>query len=233
MGEKVSQMTFAEKVINFNSDLSFTGTLPDGIRVMNPFAESGEVLEVSSAFYRKFYNDHAPRKLILGINPGRLGAGATGIPFTDTKRLEEKCGLRIDAYLHEPSSVFVYEVIDAFGGVEAFYRSIYINSVCPLGFVRAGKNGKETNYNYYDSPDLADAVKPFILQSLKRQCTFGVDTARIFCLGTGKNYHFLSQLNREHRLFGEIVPLEHPRFVMQYRAKQKDAFVQKYVEALK
>ena len=226
-------MTFAEKVINFNRNLNFTGPLPDGIRVMNPFAESEQVREVSSAFYRKFYNDNELRKLVLGINPGRLGAGATGIPFTDTKRLEEKCGLRIDADLHEPSSVFVYEVIEACGGVEAFYRKVYINSVCPLGFVRPGKNGKEVNYNYYDSPALTAAVLPFILQSLRRQSAFGVDTERVYCLGTGKNFRFLQQLNEEHRLFGEIIPLEHPRFVMQYRAKQKEAYVRKYVEALR
>ncbi len=226
-------MTFAEKVIAFNRNLRFENSLPDGIRVMNPFAESAEVMEVSSAFYRKFYNDNETRTLVLGINPGRLGAGATGIPFTDTKRLEEKCGLKIHARLHEPSSVFVYEVIDAFGGVEAFYRKVYINSVCPLGFVKPGKNGKEINYNYYDSPALtAAAVKPFILQSLRQQLALGVDAGTVFCLGTGKNYQFIQQLNAEYGLFGSIVPLEHPRFVMQYKAKEKAHFVQKYVTAL-
>ncbi len=225
-------MTFAEKVIAFNRSLRFDDPLPEGIRVMNPFAESREVMEVSSAFYRKFYNDNEVRRLVLGINPGRLGAGATGIPFTDTKRLEEKCGLKIAANLYEPSSVFVYEVIAACGGVEAFYRRVYIHSVCPLGFVKPGKNGREVNYNYYDSPALTTAVKPFILHTLQQQLRFGVDTRRVFCLGTGKNYHFVQQLNAEHRLFGEIVPLEHPRFVMQYRAKDLEAYVRKYVEAL-
>jgi hypothetical protein len=88
----------------------------------------------------------------LGINPGRFGAGVTGIPFTDTKRLEEKCWLTIEGLTtYEPSSVFVYDVIEAYGGVEKFYSDYYISSVCPLGFVKFNEKGKEINYNYYDS----------------------------------------------------------------------------------
>ncbi len=58
---------------------------------MNPFKENPDALAISSAFYKKYYDDHRMRRLILGINPGRFGAGVTGIPFTDTKRLTEKC----------------------------------------------------------------------------------------------------------------------------------------------
>ncbi len=225
-------MTFADQVIAFNQQLQFDGPLPDDIRIMNPFRENPGVLDISSAFYRKFYNDQQPRKLILGINPGRFGAGATGIPFTDSKRLEEHCGLSIDNRLHELSSVFVYEVVDACGGAKAFYEQIYINSVCPLGFVKPGKKGHEINYNYYDSAALTKAVLPFILASLQQQLAFGIDTTKVFCLGTGKNYQFLQQLNAKHHLFEQLVPLEHPRYVMQYKLKQKDDYIQKYVEAL-
>jgi len=49
---------------------------------MNPFRENPEALIVSGKFYKKYYNDNNPRFLILGINPGRFGAGVTGIPFT-------------------------------------------------------------------------------------------------------------------------------------------------------
>ncbi len=169
---------------------------------------------------------------MLGINPGRLGAGATGIPFTDTKRLAEKCGLHISVQLHEPSSVFVYEVIDAMGGAEVFYRHTYIHSVCPLGFVKQGKNGREVNFNYYDSPALEVAVRPFILQNLQQQIQFDVYTDRVFCLGMGKNFQFLQKINAEYRLFGDIVPLEHPRFIMQYKARYRSEYVAKYVQAL-
>ena len=105
-------MTFAEKVINFNTALDLPLSLPGNIRVMNPFRENKDALEISSKFYQKYYNDLNQRRLILGINPGRLGAGVTGVPFTDTKRMEEKCGIKFNGITtHETSSVFVYDMI--------------------------------------------------------------------------------------------------------------------------
>src|SRR3569833_2031670 len=102
---------------------------------MNPFRENEHALELSTGFYKKFYNDNRQRHLILGINPGRHGAGYTGVPFTDTKRLQSDCGIKYDGKeTHEPSSVFVYEMIDAFGGPKEFYSKFYIHSICPLGF---------------------------------------------------------------------------------------------------
>ena len=226
--------TFAERVIAFNSSLELDLPLPDGIRVMNPFKENAEALEVSSAFYRKFYNDHRKRRLVLGINPGRFGAGVTGIPFTDTKRLVEKCGLHIsNLSTHEPSSVFVYEVIEAYGGVEAFYNDFYINSVSPLGFVRINKRGKEVNCNYYDDPQLQSSLYPFMLSSVRAHISMGTHTDLCFCLGSGKNYRFLQALNAEHGLFKKIIPLDHPRFVMQYRSKEKDQYVRKFAGLLR
>ena len=122
--------TFAAKVITFNKSLRFNGRLPPGIRVMNPFRENKDSLTVSSAFYEKYYSDNNRRHIILGINPGRFGAGLTGIPFTDPKRLVEKCGLPYPGPpAHEPSSVFIYHVIDAYGGAEKFYGRFYINSI--------------------------------------------------------------------------------------------------------
>ncbi len=227
-------MTFGEKVITFSSSLKLKARLPKNIRVMNPFAENPKALEISSAFYRKYYNDQKKRKLILGINPGRLGAGVTGVPFTDTKRLKGSCQLEFTGkQTHEPSSVFVYEVIEAYGGVNAFYDQVYISSVCPLGFVIQDEKGKEKNYNYYDSKALTEAVKPFIIQSIQRQIAFGIHTDKCYCLGSGKNFKFLNDLNKEQQFFGEVIPLEHPRFVMQYKSKTKDEYIEKYLRLLR
>jgi hypothetical protein len=226
-------MTFAEKIIAFNRSLRFDQALPDGIRMMNPYAENPDALEASSQFYRKYYSDHLPRKLILGINPGRFGAGVTGIPFTDTKRLKEICGIDINnVSTHETSSVFVYDFIAAYGGPEAFYRDYYISAVCPLGFVQTGKNGKEVNLNYYDIPELITISRGFIIRSLEHQLDFGIDRERCICFGNNKNYRYLSDLNRKKSYFRNIVPLEHPRFIMQYRAKQKEEYIRKYIREL-
>jgi hypothetical protein len=227
-------MTFAEKIIAFNQSLRFDLSLPSSIRVMNPFAENPEALEASSRFYRKYYSDNNPRKLILGINPGRFGAGVTGIPFTDTKRLKEKCGIEIsNVSTHETSSVFVYEFIDAYGGAESFYRDYYISAVCPLGFVQTGKNGREVNLNYYDDPGLQIASEEFIIRSLEQQLSFGIDQECCYCFGNNKNYKYLSKLNQKKHHFNNIIPLEHPRFIMQYRSKQKDFYINKYLGILK
>jgi hypothetical protein len=116
-------MTFADKVISFNQQLEYTGPqLPPGIRIMNPFREEEQALRISEEFYRKYYNDDNQRHLILGINPGRFGGGVTGVPFTDPKRLQAECNISYNGKAtHEPSSVYVYEVINAYGGAEAFY----------------------------------------------------------------------------------------------------------------
>ncbi len=224
----------ADRIIDFLTGLEFKGKLPAGIKIMNPYKDNHEIIPVVSQFYHKFYNDNDPRHIILGINPGRFGAGVTGIPFTDSKRLHEKCGLTIPRLkTFETSSVFVYEMIDAFGGVEEFYSRFFISAVCPLGFTSAGRNDKNVNYNYYDDSDLTASMMDFITEKLFDQLDFGIERDVCFCMGTGKNFKFLDSLNNELHLFEKIIPLEHPRFIMQYKSKQKQFYINKYLEELK
>lgn len=229
-------MTFAQKVLHFNNSLDLGNIqLPPKIEVMNPFQGEHAALiqRVTQEFYHKFYNDNKKRHLILGINPGRFGAGLTGVPFSDTKRLLSDCGIEVtEVKSHEPSSVFVYEVIRAYGGAEAFYEQFYISSLCPLGFIIENDKGKMVNYNYYDQKDLEEAVTPFIIQTLQQQIDIGNYTDKCFCMGTGKNYKFFQKLNKQHQFFDEIIPLEHPRFVVQYRTKRMPEFVEKYLKLL-
>ncbi|MEL6824116.1 MAG: uracil-DNA glycosylase family protein, partial [Calditrichota bacterium] len=131
-----------------------------------------------------------------------------------------------------PSSVFVYEVVSAYGGAKKFYDDVYISSVCPLGFVIQDDKGKEKNYNYYDSRELTEAVTPFVIQSIRKQLEFGIDTQICYCMGTGKNFKYLDKLNKQEKFFERVVPLEHPRFVMQYRNKRLAEYVDKYIRAL-
>jgi hypothetical protein len=226
-------MIFAEKAIRFNKLLRYTGNaLPPGIRMMNPFTESDQPLQIVEKFYRKYYSDHKPRHLILGINPGRFGAGLTGIPFTDPKRLESECQIGyIGKQTHEPSSVFIYEMIHAYGGADAFYRDFYINSICPLGFTSADKTGKEKNYNYYDSRELRDAVRPFIIENIHTLIGMDVNREMCFCFGTGENEKYLKKLNEEYGFFKEIISLEHPRYIMQYKHVEKNDYIHKYLNA--
>lgn len=228
-------MKLSQAILSFLFSLDFPESkLPSKVKTLNPFKECPpEVEQVIKAFYGKFYGDDKPRSMIIGINPGRHGAGSTGLPFTDTKRLNEECAIPFDTFSsHEPSSVFIYEVIKAYGGPRAFYEDFYITSMCPLGFVWQNQKGTWVNYNYYDDQQLFKTVEAFMKQKMAEQLEWPVQRKKAFCLGTGKNFKFVQQLNKEEGWFEEIVPLEHPRYVMQYKFKEKEAYVEKFLHNL-
>ncbi len=223
---------FSRELKEFNRKLTITARLPDGISTMNPYRDHAHALAWSDAFYDRFYSDSNTRRLILGINPGRLGAGQTGVPFTDTKRLFDYFGLgSTDDLTHESSSAYLYRVIDAFGGVDVFYSQFLVSSICPLGFVVA-KNGKQVNYNYYDNDALRQAVTPFIVECMEKQLGWPIDRSVVYCLGTGQNVRFLQGLNKEHSWFERIEALAHPRYIMQYKSSEMNVFIRKYLSVL-
>ena len=222
---------FGNKVIEFNKQLQYTGSLPPGFQVLNPYLDNPETMQVMQRFYKKYYDDIRGRKFIIGINPSRHGAGVTGVPFTDTKRLHSICGIQmITAYTHEVSSVFIYEMIAQYGGAENFFNNFYINSPFPLAIIRQGKNGKWVNANYYDEIKLYESVKPFMIESLKQHISLGLDTDEVYVLGK-KNARFIAMMNEEANLFKRIVVLEHPRFIQQYKFKDKQLYIDKYILA--
>ena len=221
-------MTIADKILAFNQNLIIGEKLPEDISILFPFNDKN-VIKATNTFYQKYYEDNNERIILLGINPGRFGAGITGIPFTDPIRLENECGIK-NTFDKKPelSSDFVYRVINAFGGVKDFYNRFLISSLCPLGFVKNGKN-----LNYYDEKELEEKVNPFIVTTLKQQIEFGINTNVCFCLGEGKNYKYFAKLNDEHRLFKKIIPLAHPRYIMQYKRRMLGDYISGYNEKLK
>lgn len=224
--------TFVDKVIQFNRNLKYSGNLPDDFQVLNPYLDNPETMAVMEKFYHKYYNDSNQRKFLIGINPSRHGAGVTGVPFTDTKRLESVCGIKMEsAYTHEVSSVFIYDMMAAYGGAGEFYRDIYINSPFPLAIVRKSK-GSWVNANYYDDKELFNDVKNFMIYSLKKHISLNLDISEVFILGK-KNAEFISKLNNEANLFDKMTVLEHPRYIQQYKSKEKDLYIDKYILALK
>jgi hypothetical protein len=216
---------FSQKVISFLNSLRIP-SLAKGVEVLNPY-NNPEIFELCKQFYNQYYGDSNSRTIILGINPGRLGAGLTGIPFTDPIKLKDVCG--IDTMLPrkaELSADFIYLMIKAYGGPASFYKNFYFSSVSPLGFTKEGKN-----LNYYDDKKLTKQLNPFILSSINKQLLFGIDRKTAYCLGESENYKFLSTLNAEHRFFENIIPLAHPRFIMQYKRKNLNKYLDQYIEA--
>ena len=56
---------------------------------------------------------------------------------------------------------------------------------------------------------------------MQQLLTFPVRRSVAFVLGCGKNSQYLRQANAEKGWFDELVAIEHPRFIMQYRRKYK------------
>jgi hypothetical protein len=219
--------TFAGKVLQFYNSLEIKEKLPRGVEIMNPYRDK-QSFEFCRQFYKKFYDDSNERIAILGINPGRYGGGITGIPFTDPVKLEKHCGIHNDLPKKaELSADFIHLMMEELGGIQFFYSKFFFSSVSPLGFTLANKN-----LNYYDTPALKKALEPFILASLTKILKLGVSTEKAFCLGEGINYKYLSQLNEQVNFFKTIVPLPHPRFIMQYRRKRVLEYIEQYRRVL-
>lgn len=217
------ETTFGQCAIDFYQHLKLDLELPENIKVMNPYCLP-KIRDYTRIFFSKFFSDQRARIFVFGINPGRFGAGTTGITFTDPVALEKFCGIENNLpKKRELSSIFVYKFINTWGGVEKFYKNFYLTATCPLGFIK-----EEKNLNFYDHPQLFSDLKPFIVQSIKSQLKFGANRQQAILLGTGKIKKIFETLNREYNFFQEIYALEHPRFIMQYKRKRLPYYLAKY-----
>ena len=220
--------TTAARLLHFLATFPRPAALPGGVEARSPFREPA-VQNLLGRFAAKFYADRRPRVAVLGINPGRLGMGRTGVAFTDPAALAEACGITHDLPRGRPelSSQFVYQVVAALGGPAAFYAHFYLGSVYPLVLLREG-----LNYNYYDAPALTQALWPDLQASLRQQVQ-ALNLRRDVAVSLGKrNGQFLQRLNDELGLFARIETLDHPRYLMQYRRRELDAQVAHYVAVL-
>ncbi len=229
-------INFVKKILEFNNMLSNSSIkLPEGYKIINPYngKQKEKVKSIYTKFYTKYYSDFNNRRLILGSSPARRGSAVTGIPFEDAIHLQNETGIFIDNfYINKSSSGFLYDVIEKYGGCNSFYSNFYMNFVFPLGVVKINNKGKEVNCNYYENKKLKEILYPFIIDIINNYIGFGIDRTICYCIGSGENYNFLSKINNEHKFFDNIIPLEHPRFIMQYNSKDKDKYMEKYLNAL-
>ena len=229
--------TNSNKILNYCDNLSKIEIDSfDDYKIINPYNDVNkeQIKLITEKFYNKFYDDNNKRRLILGSNPARRASAVTGIPFEDAVHLQKETGIFIDNfYVNKSSSNFLYDVIDEYGGCKKFYNDFYMNFVFPLGIAKINSKGNEVNWNYYDIKKYEDKFEKYIIDSIKEMLKFNIDTSICYCIGSGKNYEYLLKINKEYNFFGEIIPLEHPRFIMQYNSKNKDFYLKKYLDALK
>ncbi|UOG72915.1 DUF4918 family protein [Hymenobacter tibetensis] len=220
-------LSFADRLLHFLATFPAPPLLPDEVVAFNPYQDA-TVANLMAQFGQKFYTGHRPRVALLGINPGRFGAGRTGVAFTDPATLAAVCGIPNELPQHpELSSQFVYRVVAELGGPAAFYQDFYLGSLYPLVLLRHGKN-----YNYYDSKTLTTALEPDIRRSLQRQVEeLGLARTAAVCLGR-RNGLLFEKLNQELKLFDTIRVLDHPRYLMQYKRRELPTHVAHYVDVL-
>lgn len=220
--------TFGERALRFYVSLELLSKLPGSLTVLNPYRNPC-ILDYIRSFLYKFFSDNYKRVFVFGINPGRFGAGISGVTFTDPISLETRCGITNDLpKRRELSSVFMYEFIKLWGGPKEFYRDFFLTAVSPLGFVKDGRN-----FNFYDDPVLLRNIKPFLVRSIESQLSFGARRNVAIVLGTGKVRQIFEHLNRECGFFDTIHAVEHPRFIMQYRRRKLRDYLRKYSEIFK
>jgi hypothetical protein len=219
---------FAHRLLHFLQSFSLPDLLPEEVQALSPYQDPA-VSPLLAQFAAQYYAGEGPRVAVLGINPGRLGNGRTGIAFTDPAALTLHCGIRHELPLKQPelSSQFIYKVVAELGGPMEFYRHFYLGSIYPMVLLREGRN-----YNYYDSPAVTRALWDDMRQSLRQLVQeVGVRTDVVVCLGQ-RNATFLHKLNDELKLFAEILVLDHPRYLMQYRRRELNENVAHYAKIL-
>jgi hypothetical protein len=219
--------TFAAGLLEFLTGFPAAPPLPDAVQALNPYAAE-PARTLLTQFAGRYYADNEPRVALLGINPGRFGAGSTGVAFTDPAALAALCGIENELPRRaELSSQFVYQLIAALGGPAAFYRHFYLGSLYPLVLVREGRN-----YNYYDSAAVTRVLWPQMQASLRQQAALpGLRRDVAVSLGR-RNGEFFNRLNEELGLFERIIVFDHPRFLMQYKRRQVPDYVAEYARVL-
>ncbi|MBC6611400.1 DUF4918 family protein [Hymenobacter sp. BT507] len=219
--------TFADRLLSFLATFPLpSAPLPEGVVAVSPYQQP-EPLRLLTQFAQRYYATNRPRVALLGINPGRLGNGRTGVAFTDPTAL---AAWGIDNDLprrREPSSEFVQAVIMAMGGPQMFYEHFFLGSLYSLVLLK-----NDLNYNFYDSPAVTQALWPDIQQSVQQMTTeVGLARHAAVCLGR-RNGQYFQRLNGELQLFDELHILDHPRYLMQYKRRALAENVARYREIL-
>lgn len=112
------------------------------ISILPGFTEQAELVR---SYYKKFYSKPGRRIVLCGINPGKYGAGITGVPFIDfhgISRLLPGHG-RQDK---ERTAQYMLSIIEEYGAGE-FQDAVYLTNLSWYGFLRNGRN-----LNYYILP---------------------------------------------------------------------------------
>ncbi|RLQ93620.1 uracil-DNA glycosylase family protein [Falsibacillus albus] len=144
---------------DMQSDLELRETLErEKITVLNGFYKNFKLVK---KYYKHVYSNQSERVVLCGINPGRNGAGKTGIPFLDFDSVSQIIS-DLDRNDKESSAQFIKSIINEIG-TESYYSSIYMTNISWFGFTK-----EEKNLNYYDLPEsLSDRFTDSFIEEMK------------------------------------------------------------------
>jgi uracil-DNA glycosylase len=171
-----------------------------------------------NSFWQTYYGDSVSRVVICGINPGRHGAGKTGIPFVDFQSLAQLI-TGVDRQDSERSAKFFFQVVRQFG-VEDFFNSFYVTNVSSVGFMRDGKN---LNHNELPESALTVVERNFMQEMAIIQPTHVISLGEVV-------------QNSVRTLLPASVDcsmrLPHPAWVTSYRGKEMHEWTNRYLSML-
>uniref|UniRef100_UPI0022E3F48C uracil-DNA glycosylase family protein n=1 Tax=Clostridium beijerinckii TaxID=1520 RepID=UPI0022E3F48C len=161
MSGGVMMNSLVDNMLNFYNELRNINHLKEeNVTVLNEFINNEEFIR---RFYEKYvdHNIGHIKVVMCGINPGRYGAGKTGIPFVDFNSLSELLS-DVNRKDSERSAEFFYSIIKNYGA-KKFYSNIYVTNICSIGFEKDKKN-----YNYYQLPkSVKDIIYVNFLDKMK------------------------------------------------------------------
>jgi len=192
---------FFEFYENFN--LRFSKELDKlNIGILSGFCKNKEVV---FEFNCKYIEPNKPKIVICGINPGRFGAGKTGIPLLDFPSLS-KILPNMNEIPHEKpekSAKFIFSIIEHFG-VNDFFKQFYLTNISCIGFY-CTKTKK--NINYYELPL---SIQYFLFDNFSKEINY-IKPKIIIPLGKEVEKNLIMDLKHEHKINTEIgTRLPHP-----------------------
>lgn len=99
------------------------------IQILDGFQNQIELVRL---YYQRMYTSKKQRIVLCGINPGKNGAGKTGIPFIDFKGASQLLP-EVNETSSENSAQFILSVIDEIG-VQEYHNLVYMTNISWYGF---------------------------------------------------------------------------------------------------
>ena len=192
------------------------------VKILSDFLDNkGNIIE----FHKIYVEPNSPKVVICGINPGRNGAGLTGIPFIDFASLSKMLP-DIKENDWEPSAKFFFSVIQKFE-IEAFYRNFHVTNISWFGFSRIDK---QKNVNYFEK-DISTEIAIYLIDKFVEEMEH-INPDYIIPLSKPVLYE-LESLKKQNKIRAKIgIRLNHPSWVTTYCSNDLSTWRQKYVDTL-